>query len=145
MVLIQSVMVQIQPVMIQMRSDTVHLARRGFQDCAVYCLLPPSLVYFAVLQPGLFSIFCLIHFVSYTVQPPGPTSVNYLRHLLICHCLQCNHSCHQFVAKPTWMSFISGLGYFVSWGNYNDHTCFPLLDAVSELLTTAPAHVNKCM
>ena len=42
------------------------------------------------------------------------------------------------------MSFIAGLGYFVSWGNYNDQTCFPLLDVViSELLTTAPAHIDK--
>ena len=41
--------------------QTVHLARRGFQDCVVYCLLPPTLVYFVVLQPRLFSVYCLIH------------------------------------------------------------------------------------
>ena len=42
------------------------------------------------------------------------------------------------------MSFVTGLGYFVSWGNYYDQTCFPLFDAViSELLTNAPAHVHK--
>ena len=33
---------------------------------------------------------------------------------------------------------------FCSWGNNNDQTCFPLLDAViSELLTTASEHVDK--
>ena len=42
----------------------VHLARRGFQHCAVYCLLPPALVYFAVLQPGLFSVYCHMHFTA---------------------------------------------------------------------------------
>ena len=42
------------------------------------------------------------------------------------------------------MSFIASLGYFVSWDNYNDQTCFPLLNAVSsELLTTAHAHIDK--
>ena len=42
------------------------------------------------------------------------------------------------------MSFITGLVYFVSWGNYNDQICFPLLVAViSELLTSAPAHIDK--
>ena len=64
--------------------------------------------------------------------------------LLICHCLQCNQSCHQFVAKHTLMSFIADLGYFVSWCNYNDQTCFSPLDTViSELLTTATAQVDK--
>ena len=118
------------------------------QDCSL-CIVS----YFAVLQPGLFSVYCLIlcciatrtvlsvlsHtllycnqdcsqcIVSYTVQPLGPSSVNYLRHLLICHCLQCNQSCHQFVAKHTLMSFITGLGYFVSWGSYNNQTYFFLL------------------
>ena len=42
----------------------VYLARRGSQNCVVYCLLPPTLVYFAVLQPGLFSVYCLIHRVT---------------------------------------------------------------------------------
>ena len=57
---------------------------------------------------------------------------------------QCNQSCHQFVAKHTLMSFISGLGHFFFLGSYNDHTCFPFLKAViSELLATAPAHVDK--
>ena len=42
------------------------------------------------------------------------------------------------------MSFITGLGYFVSWGNYNEQTCFPFLDVViSELLITAPEYVDK--
>ena len=42
------------------------------------------------------------------------------------------------------MSFITGLGYFVSWGSYNDQTCFLFLAAVSsELLTGAPIHVDK--
>ena len=42
------------------------------------------------------------------------------------------------------MSFITGLGYFVSWGNYNDQTCFSLLGAViSNFLTAAPGHVDK--
>ena len=42
------------------------------------------------------------------------------------------------------MSFIAGIGYFVSLGNYNTQACFSLLDAdISELLTTAPAHVDR--
>ena len=42
------------------------------------------------------------------------------------------------------MSFITDLGYFVSWGSYTDQTCFPLLDAgISELLTTAPAQIDN--
>ena len=93
---IRSVTVSIRLVTVQIQSITVHLARRRFQDCVVYCLLPPTLVYFAVLQPGLFSVYCLIHctttrttfsallycnqdcsqcIVSYTVQPLGPPSV----------------------------------------------------------------------
>ena len=49
---------------VPIESVTVHLARRGFQDRVVYCLLPPTLVYFAVLQPGLFSVYCLIHCIT---------------------------------------------------------------------------------
>ena len=45
---------------VPIRSVTVHLAR-SFQHSVVYCLLPPTLVYLAVLQPGLFSVYCLIH------------------------------------------------------------------------------------
>ena len=42
------------------------------------------------------------------------------------------------------MSFIIGLGCFVSSDNYNDQTCFALLDTViGELLTTVPVHVDK--
>ena len=42
------------------------------------------------------------------------------------------------------MSFITGLGYFAVWDNYNDQTCFSLLDTViTELPTTAPVHVDK--
>ena len=52
--------------------------------------VPPTLVYFAVLQLGLSQ--CI---VSYTVQPLSPPSVNYLR--------------HQFVAKHTLLSSISDL------------------------------------
>ena len=41
-------------------------------------------------------------------------------------------------------SYLADLGYFVSWGSYNDQTCFSLLDTdVSELVTTALAHVDK--
>ena len=65
---IRPVTVPIRPVMVPERSGTVpiqsvrvHLAKRGFQDCVVYCLLPPALVNFVVLQPGLFSVYCLIH------------------------------------------------------------------------------------
>ena len=57
---IRPVTALIRSAAIPMRSVTVHMARRGFQDCVVYCLLPPTLVYFAVLQPGLFSVCCLI-------------------------------------------------------------------------------------
>ena len=120
-------------------SVTVHLARRAFQICVVYCLLLPILVYSAVLQPELLSVYCvhtlynLCHF-QWTVSGT----------LLICCWFQCNQSCHQFVAKHTLMSFITGLGYFVSWGNYSDQTCFPLVGAViSELLTGASAHLDK--
>ena len=62
------VCVPIWPVTVPIGSVTVpkwlgpvHLARRGFQHCIEYCLLPPMLVYFAVLQPGLFLASCLIH------------------------------------------------------------------------------------
>ena len=42
------------------------------------------------------------------------------------------------------MSFITDLGYFVSWGNYNDQTCFCLLDTdIIELLTAALAHEDE--
>ena len=54
-------MVPMQSVMVLIWLVMVHLARRGFQDCVVYCLLPPTLVCFAVLQPGLFLSYCLIH------------------------------------------------------------------------------------
>ena len=58
---IRPVTIPIRPVTIPMRSVTIDLARRGFQDYEVYCLLPPTLAYFAVLQPGLSSLYCLIH------------------------------------------------------------------------------------
>ena len=58
---IRSVVVPIRPVVVPIRSVTVRMARRGFQHCVVHCLLPPTLVYFAVMQPGLFSVDCLIH------------------------------------------------------------------------------------
>ena len=32
--------------------------------CIVYCLQPPTLVYFAVLQLGLFSVYCPIHYTT---------------------------------------------------------------------------------
>ena len=35
--------------------------QEGASSSVVYCLLPPTLVYFAVLQPGLFSVYCVIH------------------------------------------------------------------------------------
>ena len=92
----------------------VHLARRGFQNCVVYCLLPATLVYSAVLQPGLLSVYCLIHYT--TTSLPRTTFSELLQAL-----------CHQFIAKHTLMSFITGLGYFVSWGNCNDQTCFLLV------------------
>ena len=47
--------------MVPMQSVTVLLARKGFQHYVVYCLLPPTWVYFAVLQPRLFSVYCPIH------------------------------------------------------------------------------------
>ena len=50
-----------KPVRALIRSVTVHLANKGLPNCTVYCLLHPRLVYFAVLQPGLFSVYCLIH------------------------------------------------------------------------------------
>ena len=101
--------------------------------------MPPTLVYLAELQPGLFSVYRLIHCTATrTLFSELPQT------LLICHCLQCNQSCHQFVAKHTLVLFITDLGYFVSWGNYNDQTCFPLLVAdISEFLSTAPAHEDK--
>ena len=55
------VCVPILPITVQIQSVVVHLVRMGFQGCIVYCLLPPTMVYFAVLQPGLFSVHCLIH------------------------------------------------------------------------------------
>ena len=54
----------------------VHLARRGVQHCVVHWLLVlPPMLYFAVMQPGLFSVYCLLHLT--TTKAP---SVNYLRH-----------------------------------------------------------------
>ena len=99
------VCVPIWPVMVPIKSVMAHLARRGFQHCVVYCVLPPMLVYFAVMRPDL-------------------------------HFLQCSQSYHQFVTKHTLMSFITGLGCFVSWGNCNDQTCFLfwMLSLVSQLL-----------
>ena len=64
MVVIGSVTVLIGSVMVLIRPVTVHLARRGFQHCVVYCLLPPVVVYFAVLQPGLFRVYSLIHLTT---------------------------------------------------------------------------------
>ena len=126
-------MVPTRSVMVPIRSVAVHLAKKCFQDCVVYCLLPPTLVYFAVLKPRLLSVYCLIHCT--TTRTTSDT-------LLIC--LQCNQSCHQFVAKHTLISFITDLGYFVSWGKHNDQTCISLLDAcISEFLTNAPAHADK--
>ena len=46
------------------QSVMVHLARRGFEESVVYCLLPPTLVYFAVMQTGLFSVYFLIHCIT---------------------------------------------------------------------------------
>ena len=107
--------VLIQSVTVLTQSVTFIWQKKGLP--ALCSVLPPAsnVVYFAVLQPGLFSMYCLMHC---TLQPQEPPSVDYLRHSadLPYHC---NQSCHQFVAKQTLMSFITGLGYFVSWGNYN--------------------------
>ena len=133
------VCIPIRPVTVPIWSVTVHLARKGFQHCVVYCFQRWCTL--LCCNQG-----CCQCIVSYSVQPLGSPSVNYLGTLLICHCPQCNQSCHRFVAKHTLMSFITDLGYFVSWGNHNEQTIFSLLDAViSELLTTAPAHVDKHM
>ena len=45
---IQPVTVLIRSVTVPIPSVAVHLAKRGFQHCVVYCLLPLTLVYFAV-------------------------------------------------------------------------------------------------
>ena len=121
---IRPVTVLIRPVTVPIRPVTVRLSRRIFQErgCSTSCLqLWCTLLY---CNQG-----CSQCIVLYTVQPPR---------------LRCSQSCHQFVAKHTLMPFITDLGSFVSWGNYNDKTCFSLLDAVSsDLLTTAPAHLDK--
>ena len=82
-------------------------------------VLPPSsnVGVICCTAPGLFSVCCFIHSTTTRTTFSEQTSGT----LLICHCLQCNQSCHQFVAKHTLMSLITGLGYFVSWGNCNDH------------------------
>ena len=41
------------------------------------------------------------------------------------------------------MSFIPGLGYFVSWGSYNGQTCFPLLDADNCSCPRRQAHMTR--
>ena len=41
-VLMRSVTVPVQPVTVAIRSVMIHLARRGFQDYVVCCLLPPT-------------------------------------------------------------------------------------------------------
>ena len=130
------VCVQMQPVSVPERSVRVYMLREGFQHCLVYCLLPPRLVYLAVLQLSVLSRILYNH--------KDPLHWTTSACLLICHCLHCNQSCYQFVTKHTLMSFITSLWYFVSWSNYNDQTCFPSLDAViSELLTTASAHISR--
>ena len=69
----------------------------------------------------------------------NPTQWTTVGTLLICHCIQWNQSCHQFVAKHTLMSFITGLGFFCFLGQLQWPNLLPLLDAViGELLTTAP-------
>ena len=96
----KGVTVPIRAVTVPIRPVTVNLARKGFMDCVVYCLLPPTFVYFAVLQPALFSVYNYKYHFQLTT--PGP--------LLICQCLQCNQSCHQFVAKHALMSFVTDFG-----------------------------------
>ena len=57
---VQPVTIPTRSVTVPIQSVTVNLARRDLQHCTRYCLLPPALVYFAVIQPGLFSVYCLI-------------------------------------------------------------------------------------
>ena len=104
------------------------------------CSLSPASIIGVLRCTATRTVHCI---VLCTVQPLGPLFSKLSGTLLICHCLQCNQCCHQFVAKHTWTSFFTDPGYFVSWGSYNDQTCFHLLDAViSELLTTASAHAS---
>ena len=57
-------------------TNTVSYSLSGKKGLVELCsVLPPALVSFAVLQPN-----CSQCIVSYTVQPQGPFSVNYLRH-----------------------------------------------------------------
>ena len=45
-------------------TDTMSFGSSGKKGLPGLCIvlpLPPTLVYFAVLQPGLFSVYCLIH------------------------------------------------------------------------------------
>ena len=135
------VCVPIRPVMVPIWSVVmVHLARRGFQDCTVYWLLPPTLVYFAVQQPWLFSIYCLTHCTT-TRTPFSELSQALCWSAIV---FSVSRAVISLLPKHTLMSFITGLAYFVSWGTYNNQSCFPLLDAVSsELLTTAPEHLDK--
>ena len=65
--------------------------------------------------------------------------------LLMCHCLQCNQICPRFVAKPILMSFLTGLSLDISfpWTVAVTNLAFLSWMLSAELLTAAPAHVDK--
>ena len=74
---ILSVTVRIRPAMVPTLSVTVHLARSGFQNCVVYVIASCPQRWCILLYCNQNCSQCI---VSYTVQPLGPPSVNYLRH-----------------------------------------------------------------
>ena len=70
----------------------------------------------------IYTTTCARRFTSSLFPPPPPphthTHTESLSRslsgtLLICHCLQCNQNCHQFIGKHTLMSFITDLEYFL--------------------------------
>ena len=121
---------------------TVRYGLSGKKGLPALCnVLPPASNVGVLCCTATWTFFSLLSHTLYKYQDRFQWTTSGTK--VICHCLQCNQSCHQFVTKHTLVSFITNLGYFVSWGNYIDQTYFPLLDGViSELLTTGPAHIK---
>ena len=137
------VCVPIRPVAVSIRSVTVPIqsvsVRLVHQHCVVYCLLPPTLVYFAVLQPGLFSVYCLIHCTTTRTTFSELPQALYWSAIVF----SVSRAVISLLPNILWCDSLLTLDT-VSWVGYTDQTYFSFLDAViSELLTIAPAHVDK--
>ena len=138
MVPIRPVTVQIRSVTVPIRSVTVHLARRSFQDCVVFCLLPLTLVYFAMLKPGLFSVYILIYCTT------TKTRFSELPQALCCSTIvfSVTRAVIKLLPNILWCHLLLALDILFPEAIIT--TKLALLNAaIGELLTTAPAHVDK--